>query len=107
MPQTNLGRVAFKFQGDYSALTTYAKYDVVFDGESSYVSLIDANTGNLLTDATKWECLAKGGVSTPKYGTTDNRPPTTSIGDQYFDTTISKPIWYNGTNWVDSNGTNA
>lgn len=60
MPQNNLGRVAFKFKGDYSPGTTYTKYDVVFDGESSYVSLIDANTGNLLTDATKWEYLAKG-----------------------------------------------
>ncbi len=60
MPQNNLGRVAFKFKGDYSPGTTYTKYDVVFDGESSYVSLVDANTGNLLTDATKWEYLAKG-----------------------------------------------
>ncbi len=60
MPQNNLGRVAFKFKGDYSPGTTYTKYDVVFDGESSYVSLIDANTGNLLTDVTKWEYLAKG-----------------------------------------------
>ena len=60
MPQNNLGRVAFKFKGDYSPGTTYTKYDVVFDGESSYVSLVDANAGNLLTDATKWEYLAKG-----------------------------------------------
>ena len=60
MPQTNLGRVAFKFQGDYSALTTYAKYDVVFDGESSFVSQIDGNLGNALIDGLNWKYLAKG-----------------------------------------------
>lgn len=60
MPQTNLGRVAFKFQGDYSALTTYAKYDVVFDGESSFVSQIDNNLGNELVDGLNWKYLAKG-----------------------------------------------
>ena len=60
MPQTNLGRVAFKFQGDYSALTTYAKYDVVFDGESSFVSQIDGNLGNELIDGLNWKYLAKG-----------------------------------------------
>lgn len=60
MPQTNLGRVAFKFQGDYSALATYAKYDVVFDGESSFVSQIDGNLGNELIDGLNWKYLAKG-----------------------------------------------
>ena len=26
------------------------------------------------------------------------------VGYQYFDTTLSKPIWWNGTAWVDATG---
>ncbi len=40
-------------------------------------------------------------------GTTEERPSFYSIriGFQYFDTTLEKPIWYNGTEWVDATGT--
>ncbi len=44
-------------------------------------------------------------------GTTASRPTSRldnswqTIGLMYFDTTLNKPIWWNGTNWVDANGT--
>ena len=39
-------------------------------------------------------------------GTSQNRPTTNLYkGLQYFDETLNKPIWYNGSNWVDSTGT--
>lgn len=44
-------------------------------------------------------------------GKTANRPTSRldnswqTIGLMYFDTTLNKPIWWNGTNWVDANGT--
>lgn len=38
-------------------------------------------------------------------GATDSRPTGVSVGTCYFDTTLGKPIWYNGTDWVDSTGT--
>ncbi len=44
-------------------------------------------------------------VQNNKSGTTAQRPAQTTIGLMYFDTTIGKPIWYNGTNWIDSVGT--
>jgi hypothetical protein len=45
-------------------------------------------------------------VVVPAYGTTANRPNKgLSIGQTYFDTTLGIPIWYNGTNWVNSSGT--
>ena len=37
--------------------------------------------------------------------TTANRPTNPFIGLLFFDTTLNKPIWHNGTNWVDSSGT--
>jgi hypothetical protein len=33
------------------------------------------------------------------------RPTKIEKGYCYFDTTLNKPIWYNGTNWVDATGT--
>jgi len=38
-------------------------------------------------------------------GTTALRPTVTKIGYYYFDTTLNKPIWWNGTAWTDSTGT--
>ncbi len=39
------------------------------------------------------------------YGTTANRPVAPKINISYFDTDLNKAIWYNGTEWVDANGT--
>ncbi|WP_262338484.1 hypothetical protein [Lactiplantibacillus plantarum] len=38
-------------------------------------------------------------------GDTSARPTGISAGYQYFDTSLNKPIWYTGTNWVDATGT--
>ena len=38
-------------------------------------------------------------------GTTNNRPVNPSVGLQYFDTTLGKPIYWNGSAWVDAIGT--
>ena len=37
-------------------------------------------------------------------GSTADRPTTAVIGQCYFDTDKNKPIWFNGTNWVDYTG---
>lgn len=37
-------------------------------------------------------------------GTTAARPTTRSLGYMYFDTTLGKPIWWNGAAWVDATG---
>ena len=38
-------------------------------------------------------------------GDTVARPTNISTGYQYFDTSLNKPIWYTGKNWVDATGT--
>ena len=39
-------------------------------------------------------------------GSTAYRPTTDLfVGKFYFDTQLNKPIWYNGSNWVDAMGT--
>lgn len=37
-------------------------------------------------------------------GISNNRPQSPMLGSCYFDTTLNKPIWWNGTIWVDSSG---
>jgi hypothetical protein len=45
-------------------------------------------------------------VTVPPSGTTANRPTERlEVGQYYFDTTINRPIWYNGTNWINAAGT--
>ena len=40
-------------------------------------------------------------------GATASRPTAVYVGQPYFDTTIGKPVWWNGTTWVDATGTAA
>jgi len=40
-------------------------------------------------------------------GTTANRPTIRFVGMEYFDATLNKPVWWNGTVWVDATGTTA
>ena len=37
-------------------------------------------------------------------GSTKGRPSTEKAGEVFFDTTLGKPIWWNGTAWVDATG---
>ncbi len=43
-------------------------------------------------------------ATNPPFNTTANRPLNPKNGEQYFDSTVGKPIWFNGTIWVDSSG---
>lgn len=38
-------------------------------------------------------------------GTTSQRPSNPKPYQPYFDTTIEKPIWWDGSAWKDANGT--
>ena len=46
-----------------------------------------------------------GTISIEHGGITANRPNPARSYQYYFDTTLGKPIWYNGANWVDATGT--
>jgi hypothetical protein len=35
---------------------------------------------------------------------TASRPTDINTGFQYFDITLNKPIWWNGSDWVDATG---
>ena len=49
--------------------------------------------------------LAGQGNMDEQVGTTSERPSLSGPSAiPYFDTTLGKPIWFNGTDWVDANG---
>lgn len=62
--------------------------------------LTDTPTDNLQVTPRKYVTLN---------GTSANRPRASVIGQRYFDTSLAagngKPIWWNGTGFVDSAGT--
>ena len=45
------------------------------------------------------------GVVRVGYNSTSNRPTNAESGSMWFDSTLGKPIWKNGSNWVDASGT--
>src|SRR5258708_29242504 len=50
--------------------------------------------------------VANASISTFDSGTTAHRPAvgTKVVGSGYLDLTLNKPIWWNGTNWIDATG---
>lgn len=64
----NLGKVGLVDHGVYSQTKEYNRLDFVTDENniSTYLSLVDKNVGNPLTDTTKWRFLAKGVANTPQ-----------------------------------------
>lgn len=46
-----------------------------------------------------------GYVQLTMSGNTSKRPASPRTGMMYLDTQINKPIWWNGSNWIDANGT--
>ena len=59
MATINLGSIKFNWQGAYAGGTAYAVDDVVSYNGSSYVCIL-ASTGNLPTNTTYWNEMAKG-----------------------------------------------
>lgn len=60
----SLGRVMPVDKGAYNEATNYDRLDMVHTADSTYVSLVDDNVGNPVTDTTKWQCYADGKPAT-------------------------------------------
>lgn len=89
-----------QFSNNYERLTELFKNMGSANGLSD--SELDTNTQGysyVTTDSGDSKVLH---LST---GDTAARPTGISAGYQYFDTSLNKPIWYTGKNWVDATGT--
>lgn len=56
-------------------------------------------------DGAAWITFSFDNLGNWPSGTTANRPTSVPTGYMYFDTDLGKPIWWNGTGWVDATGT--
>lgn len=65
----------------------------------------DIETPTILTRAIRKIQQKFNSVLLRQGGTTANRPQSPSSYEYYFDETLGKPIWFNGSSWVDSSGT--
>lgn len=54
----------------------------------------------------KFASVVNAAMSSVDYGSTGARPSGPRVGNTYFDVTLNKPVWWNGTHWVDATGTN-
>lgn len=81
---------------------TIAEMDNIYVGHSIY----DIDVKNVITyNGEKWVDGIGNAVGLQKKGITSERPIEGMIvGFCYIDTTLNKPIWWTGTNWVDATG---
>lgn len=60
------------------------------------IKLTDTSSDNLMVVSRRYVNLN---------GTTAQRPTASVVGQHYFDTSIGKPVWWNGSTFVDATGT--
>jgi hypothetical protein len=73
-------------------------FDLLHNQLRLYFNLIDLANAQIITEITT--------LATPSSGTTAARPTTDlQVGQYYFDTTITRPIYWTGTNWINAAGT--
>ena len=64
-----------------------------------------ANLGGVSIEYIKGKPVISGDMYVSKMGTTQERPANIiNKGFQYFDTTINKPIFWDGSKWIDATG---
>ena len=102
MADFRLGRIKFKWQGQWLTATAYVVDDVVRYGSSSYVCVTNHTSGTWATDlaATKWELMLEGGSPTTTLGdisyrgsSTDQRIPIGTNGQALIVNSSGIPAW--------------
>ena len=88
---------------------TYVKRFLVGSGIKDNISIFNVNTSvnceNVFFSYDYRNQTTRGTGILKASGSTANRPTNINVGYQYFDTTIAKPIWWDGTQWIYSDGT--
>ena len=74
---------------------------MIEDINNTYVPILNV-AGNAYYNS-NYEHIIIGAAK--KQGTTAQRPTNVDVGFDYFDATLGKPIYWNGTVWVDATGT--
>ncbi len=80
------------------------------DQSVEFISVVDSvgtSSGSVITTGGVGAAknIIGGALIKSGAGTTASRPTPRGAGSMWFDTTLGKPIWHDGTNWVDAAGT--
>jgi hypothetical protein len=100
--------IEFKLAGWYSRVAGATETNPGYMGGTITYSAVKAGVG--LTELPFWapgyghKFTTYEGLAS-RTGITSNRPVNPGMLQQFYDTTLNKPIWWNGTNWVDATGT--
>ena len=122
----DLGKISITIEGAYSTTTNYERLSIVNFNGSSYVSKVDNNLNNPLTDVNFWEIIAEKGDSVVVSVTADdvtetatrvfvtpiektaithsNRSILDAITESF--TTALKTAYDSSVTWITTNGTN-
>lgn len=77
-------------------------HSLFYIGYLSNIISLDIDQDIAITDKKANKTTARGQGLSINNG--NPRPVQPSIGDSYFDTKVGKPLWWNGSKWVDANG---
>lgn len=88
-----------KFTGSAVGNAIYCDYRI--SGEDGTWTVTEHKTPETVADPVRVGSCA---MQTTANGATENRPGAAISGQMYFDTTLKKPIWFNGSAWVDATG---
>ena len=90
-----------KCTGDTDSGTTAARPTTgLYVGKTYWNTTLERMESVTSLGPTVWEdCMG-----TNAKGNTAGRPSSPYIGQFYYDTTVTKPIWWNGDNWKDGTG---
>ena len=106
------------FEGTMVAVSTYtakitARNSIISVNKGYNNSQVTLESSYVISTLSNWSESNFSGTSKnsnfsvpmPKEGISSNRPSSNlKVGLMYFDTTLGKPIYWNGTAWVDGNG---
>jgi len=99
------GTYLFEVKGTNSQILGNGTLTLKTIGNEIDLNVNGTRIGYLLKTYAAWAVPHHGLASNS--GATGNRPSATLTGQQYFDTTLGKPIWWNGSGWVDATGASA
>jgi hypothetical protein len=84
----------------------FKKIDIQKETDKSVNAFLGSGafTGRKVTDTPMDDLQVVNRKFVTLHGTSANRPTSSVVGQFYYDTTLDKPIWWNGTSFVDATG---
>ena len=91
--------------GDINSIKDQNQFEIKESFQRNAVTIDGILYGGVFIEYIKGKPVISGDMYVSKMGTTQERPANIiNKGFQYFDTTINKPIYWDGSKWIDATG---